>query len=48
VVVAWSEVSAEVDVEDKKVKVIIDPLIAGVFRKNTNQWRELNENIDLW
>ena len=47
-VAAWVEVLAEVDVEGKKSKGIVDSLIAGVLRKNTDQGRELNENIDLW
>ena len=48
-VVAWAEVSAEVDMEDKKGKGNSRFLNRQVIlRKNTNQRRELNENIDLW
>jgi hypothetical protein len=46
---AWAEVSAEADMEDKKEeKGIVGCLVAVVVRKNTNQWRETNENIGLW
>jgi hypothetical protein len=32
----------------KRGKGIVDHLIAGVLRKNTDQGREINENTHLW
>ena len=47
-VVAGAEVLAGAGMEDEKGGRILDSLIAGVLRKNTDQGRELNENTDLW
>jgi len=44
-VAGWAEVGV---VEDKKREGIADPLITGGLRKNTNERREVNEDIDLW
>ena len=44
-VVAWAGVLAEVGVEGKKR--IVDSLIAGGLRENTNERSEVNEDIDL-
>jgi len=49
VVVAGTEVLAGVGMEDKKGERNSRFLNRRVIlRKNTNQRRELNENIDLW
>jgi len=48
VVVAWEEVSAEVNAEGKKRRQWHITQSLRVSRQNTNQGRGLNENIDLW
>jgi hypothetical protein len=48
VVVAWAGVLGEVGVEDKRRGTNSNFLIAEGLRKNTDEWRKLNENIGLW
>jgi hypothetical protein len=48
VVVAWVEVSAEVNAEGKKRRQWHITRSLGVSRQNANQGRGLNENTDLW
>lgn len=48
-VVAWVGALAKVSVEDKKRRRsgrFLDR--QGVLEKNTKEWREVNENIDMW